>query len=581
MKVVSVGARALALAGLGVALCGVPNSQAALTAPVDATVYRGDVPVQENTGGRVRSALTPADVPGVASLDTQGELDTSAGGTLFGARTGCLVKGNGLLNSNVTNPLRTLTDADTATQGSVVITRDADNAVVYSQGHLSNQDFLAAPSPSSAQPFGGTWLTQGATAGTYTARSYKRDIVRGDANAAVGANDTAAQKASKRNALATCRINTSTTATPNPDVLVSTVKFEYRPWEQRFRDTLQTSGGIDFNLNSSREFQLTLRGNRQSVVRNAPEAYTVVKLPSDAGLLLPADPSVCADDIAACLPPTPPACAENPAACTDRLVVLSYGSSTEEVIGFFDLKTRAFVAYVKVGNSVAVLKSAGDLDAQVLALKQQLIAAAAPLGIDAARISAMKLSSVSDGGTQTALSLDEGLEQLAGTGMVNGATVQGAPSAQAGVIVHTILGGYQGTAAGPYKVTGTLTTPATPGLPALPALPAPLTTYGPLIEGLIGTSGIGARQVSASRYTGGRHVYALAAGVEPTNPKLVYIPTDVATISDSSIDFVGAPLSVTQGGVCNAQGACVGVAFFVGAGGAVYDSPVAIPPLLP
>ena len=68
-------------------------------------------------------------------------------------------------------------------------------------------DHPPTPQAWEAQPYGGTWLTAGAQAGFYTARSYKRDIVRGDPNAAVLATDTAAQKAAKRNAIATCRIN--------------------------------------------------------------------------------------------------------------------------------------------------------------------------------------------------------------------------------------------------------------------------------------------------------------------------------------------------------------------------------------
>ncbi len=376
--------RMLALAGMGAALLAAPSAQAALTAPAAGGVYRGDAPFNEDTGGRIRSALTPADTPNVTSLNTQTKLDQSAGGILFGSNAGCLVKGNGLFNSNVTNLLRTLANADTATRSSLVITRDADGAVVFSQQHLSNQDFLAAPAPSAAQPFDGTWLTAGAKAGMYTARSTKRDIVRGDPNAPVLATDTDAQKAAKRNALSTCRINASTSTTPDPDVVVSTVHFEYRPWEQRFKDMLQTAGGIDFNLGSSREFQLTLRGGCQSAVKDAPGAFTVVKLPTDGGLVLPSDPSACSADVAACLPPTPPDCASRPAACVDRLVVLNYSDDSDQVLGFFDLETRAFAAYVKIGGSQAVLKSLGSADAQVAELKQQLIAAAAPLGIDAA-----------------------------------------------------------------------------------------------------------------------------------------------------------------------------------------------------
>jgi hypothetical protein len=193
----------------------------------------------------------------------------------------------------------------------------------------------------------------------------------------------------------------------------------------------------------------------------------------------------------------------------------------------------------------------------------------------------MKLSYVS-GGTETKISLDEGLEQLASSGLPDGTTIKGGPSVQAGVVLHTILGTYKGaanTAAGPYKVYGSaMTVPAVPTA-EVPALPAPVTSYGPLVQSLIRTGGLGLRQVQAKEYTGGNHIYALAAGIEPSVAKLLYIPGDAATIPDKSIDFVGVPLSITSGGVCNSQGQCAGIGFLIGAGAALYDSPVAIPPL--
>jgi hypothetical protein len=599
MRVNSV-CRGVVAAVLGVLVFGGSSAQAALTAPQNGGVYRGDVPFNEDAGGRSRSLLTPADTAGgPASLDTQPELDASAGYITPAIPPfipapipgGCLSKSSSA--SNAANPLRTLPAADTTAQSYVQITRNADTAQVMRADHFSNQTLIilqtTPPTPQAweNQPYGGTWLTAGAQAGMYTARSYKRDIVRGDPNAPVLVTDTATQKANKRNAISTCRINTGTTAN---DALVSTVQFEYRPWEQRFKDTLNNAGGVDFNINSSREFQFSLRDGRQSTIKDAPQSFTVIKMPTDAGLVLPPDPSVCLADPAVCTPTTPQQCASAPASCSDRLVIINYtgdkapNGDTQQLFGLFDLDSRAFVSYVRMGNTVVILKSLGQVDAQVLALKQQLIIEAAKLGINGAQLSAMQLSYVG-GGTTTKLSLDEALEFLTQTGRPNGATIIGGPAVEAGVVIHLIIGTYKGlplSTTGPYSIYGSaLTLPPLTGLPALPALPAPLDTYGPLVDGLLAAGGIGVRQIKAAGYTGGSHIYALAAGLEPATQKLLYIPTDAATISDKSIDFVGVPLVVINGGACNALGQCAGLGVLTGAGVALYDSPVTIPPLLP
>ncbi len=587
---------AVALTGL---LTGATCAHGALTAPTNGGVYRGDVPFNEDSGGRSRSALTPADTAGgPTTLDSQPELDASAGFITPAIPPfipnpipgGCLSKSSA--SSNATNPLRTLPASDTTAQSYTTITRNTDSAQVMRADHLSNQTLIILqtnpPTPQAweNQPYGGTWLTAGAQAGVYTARSYKRDIVRGDPNAPVLGSDTPTQKANKRNAIATCRINAATTAN---DELVSTVQFEYRPWEQRFKDTLNNAGGVDFNLNSSREFQFRMRDGRESTIKDAPQAFTVIKMPTDAGLVLPPDPSVCVANPAVCTPTTPQQCESAPGSCEDRLVIINYtgnkaaNGDTQNLFGLFDLDSRAFVAYARMGNSVVILKSLGQVDADVLALKQQLSTEAAKLGINAAQLSKMQLSYVG-GGTTTKLSLDEGLEFLTQTGRPNGATIIGGPAVEAGVVIHTIIGTYTGlplSTSGPYSVYGSaLTLPPLTGLPALPALPAPLTAYGPLVEGLLAAGGVGVRQIKASGYTGGSHIYALAAGLEPATQKLLYIPTDAATITDKSIDFVGVPLVMLNGGSCNVLGQCAGLGILTGAGVALYDSPVTIPPLL-
>lgn len=581
-------ARAIVLAALGIFLIGSTSAQAALTAPTS-TVYRGDVPFNEDTGGRHRSNLAPGDVTGPTGTPaTQTQLDQTVGTYFLGFGLSCLSVSTG--TSNSTNPLRTVPAADKTSQSYVQITRDSDNQVVFTQNHLSNQNTPLIPSasdpplPDKPQPYGGTWTTAGAPAGFYTARSYKRDITRGNPAIAVLPTDSSATRLSKRNPVATCGINGPGGTAPT-NVQVSEVKFEYRPWEQRFKDTLQTAGGVDFNLNSSREFQISLRGNRQSAIKNAPQAFTVVKLPTNADVVLPSDPTVCLPDPEACLPPTPTEC-QAASACKDRLVMIDYRAdgAKDSLLGIFDLQSRAFVAVATVGDNFSVLKSAGSLDPQIQALKGQLATQAAKLGIGFSQLSAMKVSSVS-GGKETKLSLDEGLEQLVSTGMINGTTVQGGPAVNAGVVVHLIGGGYKrapgtaGTDPGPYKVYGSaMTAPAVPTA-TVPALPAPVTEYGPLVQGLIQTGGLGLRQVQAKGYTGGQHIYALAAGIEPSVAKLLYIPGDVASFTDKSVDFVGVPLVITQGGLCNAAGDCVGIGFLTGAGAALYDSPVAIPPL--
>ncbi len=573
-----------ALAVVGLFLVGSTSAQAALTAPADGAVYRGDVPFNEDTGGRMVNKLTVADVPGVSSLSTQAKIDASTGYYLSGSGANCL--STSAAAANLANPLRTLPAADKATKTRITVTRNSDNQVVYDQTRDSNQnsDFVSLltiafggdtpntnpPQPWKPQPYSGTWLTNGQQAGMYTLRSATRDVVRGDPNAAVLPTDSATVKAGKKNNISTCAIRDS----------VESRTFEYRPWEQRFKDTLQNSGGVDFNLKSSREVQWNLRNGVQSTIKNSPESFTVVKLPTNASIVLPPDPSVCSPNPQACLPPAPD-CDSDPT-CKDRLVVINYkeDASGQSLLGFFDLQSRMFVAAAKVGNNTAILKSAGLLDPQILALKSQLATEAAKYGISMAQLSAMKVRYISQN-KEISLSLDEGLEQVVSTGM-DGATIKGGPAVSAGVITHLVTGAYKGTAGGPYKVFGSaLTAPPIANAPEIPALPAPLTSYGPLVQGLLQNGGLGLRQVKGKDYQSGQHIYSLALGLEPAIDKLLYLPGDAATVSDKSIDFVGVPLAIAQTGACNTSGDCVGFGLLLGAGAALYDSPVEIPALLP
>ena len=195
----------------------------------------------------------------------------------------------------------------------------------------------------------------------------------------------------------------------------------------------------------------------------------------------------------------------------------------------------------------------------------------------------MQLSYVG-GGTTTKLSLDEGLEFLTQTGRPNGATIIGGPAVEAGVVIHTIIGTYTGlplSTTGPYTVYGSaLTLPPLTGLPALPALPAPLTAYGPLVEGLLAAGGVGVRQIKAASYTGGRTSTRWRRGWSRRRRSCSTSRPMRRTITDKSIDFVGVPLVMLNGGSCNVLGQCAGLGILTGAGAALYDSPVTIPPLL-
>ena len=109
------GAAVVAVAVTGL-LAGATGAHGALTAPTNGAVYRGDVPFNEDTGGRSRSALTPADTAGGPStLDTQPELDASAGLHHAGdpavppePESGRLPLEEHAASSNATNPLRKL-----------------------------------------------------------------------------------------------------------------------------------------------------------------------------------------------------------------------------------------------------------------------------------------------------------------------------------------------------------------------------------------------------------------------------------------------------------------------------------------
>ena len=211
------------------------------------------------------------------------------------------------------------------------------------------------------------------------------------------------------------------TFTPGP--VVETQTFEYRPFQARFRDAFG-GGSVRANI-TPREFQFNL-GAKTSPVYDGSSTMSFYSL--DGAFLLPGDPAACAADPSTCLPAAAEAC--NPdAGCVPRLMIINSPGDATELVGAFDLDTKAFIASAKIGGSRRLLVSLGtDNDGLYHDTLAQLSAAAAEQGVDLASILATQVVA-SDGTNQTSLSLLNGLQidpatRPGGVQLVSDATVQ-------------------------------------------------------------------------------------------------------------------------------------------------------------
>jgi hypothetical protein len=172
-----------------------------------------------------------------------------------------------------------------------------------------------------------------------------------------------------------------TNAAPTFGPVIESTTFEYRPWRHRFVDVL---GGGTVKLNVlPAELRQTVGGQAGAVIGGSQTFYAV---PAGEFVALPADPAVCVVNPAGCLPPGSVEC--NPATCTTRISIVNFQDATQQIVGFFDLDTKGFIAFSSVGGITRVMASLGTaLDGALHGLLSPLATAAATgQGIDLARL---------------------------------------------------------------------------------------------------------------------------------------------------------------------------------------------------
>ena len=364
---------------------------------------------------------------------------------------------------------------------------------------------------------------------------------------------------------------------------VSTQTFEYRPWSATFVDVLG-AGKVSANTTPA-EFTFSV-GSKKSAIYAGDVDQTFYALPSGT-LALPSDPSTCTADLASCLPPTAVPC--KPASgCVPRLMVVNKPDRTgdpDTLIGVFDLDTKAFIAYARVGGSVRTLMSLGTANDSLYGdLLAQLTSGAAAQGVDLASILATKVT-VGDGAHETSLSLLNGLQIDPSSGK-GGVRISTGATAHAGVVldVYSSL-----RLAGGPCVANTASSATAPGrftrkedngytvtksdlLPKVPAVgPLGAIAGGPVYH-VTGTFKPDALVNTASAVIGVDTATNEPNGYPVWIQPFISSPMHVA--KPKTMDFVGtATWSASETPV--AQG-CLVVDFMLGTGVAVYDNPLPV-----
>lgn len=434
---------------------------------------------------------------------------------------------------------------------------------------------------------GGPWSTTvdltGKPAGTYTVETRIHNKVRSAHNGSTGgANGLPCTTGTPTNAGTAFPNPPSNGYTPGP--VIETKTFEFRPWQQTFVDYFG-GGAVRFNT-LPEEFTWEVDGSKAPLIKGAPAetAMRLYWLPQTGGLDLenpqnmltnllgslftpPADPMACVDDPEACLPPTVVPC--NPAdGCVPRIAYIYYYSGPapyQELAGFFDLDTRAFVAYARTAGKLRVLSSGGPvIDALLDGAWSNLVNQAAMAGIDLPTLLNQPV----------VLKIPYAQEQVTVTvSLLNGAQVTVSPlpaspagplAVAAGLIIHTgawtgpDLGLGGGSAYG-YSVKSAEDLPALPPVPGIGAL----LVSGGKVRHVVGKVPNG----------GGTHTIALSVDTSAGEPNglPVWLPlvSGAGAVADSGVEFIGDDLLVLDFELCF-DGSCSGAGAVIGTGLAMF-----------
>lgn len=217
---------------------------------------------------------------------------------------------------------------------------------------------------------------------------------------------------------------------------VSTQTFEYRPWTVQFKDVFG-KGSVRANIEPA-EYQYVVDTATSPVTANAPTpgGPTQQFYGFDGAFALPSDPADCVADPSTCLPDVAAPCVPS-TGCTPRVMLINRPTtetSTDALVGVFDLDTKAFIAYASLNGKTRTLMSLGTVnDAFYHELLTKLSTSAAAQGLDLGSILATEVS-VGNGQKKVSLSLLNGL-QIDPSSSPGGVQITTDATVQAGVIL--------------------------------------------------------------------------------------------------------------------------------------------------
>ncbi|MCX6399491.1 MAG: hypothetical protein NTX33_06140 [Propionibacteriales bacterium] len=217
---------------------------------------------------------------------------------------------------------------------------------------------------------------------------------------------------------------------------VSTQTFEYRPWTVQFKDVFG-KGSVRANIEPA-EYQYAVDTATSPITQSAatPGGPTVKFYGFDGAFALPSDPAACVASPSTCLPDVAAPCVPS-TGCTPRVMLINRpttATSTDALVGVFDLDTKAFIAYASLNGKTRTLMSLGTVnDAYYHDLLNKLSTSAAAQGVDLASILATEVS-VGNGQKKVSLSLLNGL-QIDPSSSPGGVQITTDATVQAGVIL--------------------------------------------------------------------------------------------------------------------------------------------------
>ncbi len=382
----------------------------------------------------------------------------------------------------------------------------------------------------------------------------------------------------------TARPASGSAITTGPEVTTST--FEYRPWNSKFVDVF---GGGNVLVNPDPgEVKVNL-GSKSTPIYSATNGAKVTSysLAGTDDIALPSDPEACATDPSSCVPAAAAKC-EPGSGCIPRLVIINkLGSAADAnvVSGFFDVKTKAFIARTKVDGTSRLMMSLGtENDALYKTALGKLATSASAQGIDLMSILGTEVRVALSGNTST-LSLLNGL-QIDPTTSHTGVQINSKSTVQAGILLHIytdidLANPCVANAADSTTEPGRFTPKTGYGytvsksdiLPDIPAVgPLGAITGGPIYH-ITGKFKSGALLNTASAVIGVDTAFDEPNGYPVWVEPFISSPAHVAT--PKKLDFIGtATWSASETPISTIG--CTTFDLLLGTGVAVFDNPLPV-----